>query len=225
MSQPGGEPGAGPAATSRIQRVARPAAGSPEQGLPEHLRTGVEALSGVPMDGVNVHYDSQRPAQFGALAYTQGTDIHVGPGHEQHLPHEAWHVVQQAEGRVRPSIQAKGWKAVNDDRGLEREADVMGDRAARHGLRAGPTVGLDATSPRQAAASPIQLKAPAGWKDDDVTTWEPDVHGGFDYELVTDAFTTLDLDANRKIADRWAGKALTSGLVGLGPVRSTYKSS
>ncbi|MGH8594092.1 MAG: hypothetical protein ACREV3_09610 [Gammaproteobacteria bacterium] len=23
-----------------------------------------------------------------ALAYTQGTDIHVGPGPEQHLPHE-----------------------------------------------------------------------------------------------------------------------------------------
>ena len=29
-----------------------------------------------------------------ALAYAQGSDIHLAPGQEQHLPHEAWHVVQ-----------------------------------------------------------------------------------------------------------------------------------
>lgn len=34
--------------------------------------------------------------------YEQGTDIHVGPGQEQHLPHEAWHEVSQRQGRVRP---------------------------------------------------------------------------------------------------------------------------
>ncbi|MEM7041075.1 MAG: DUF4157 domain-containing protein [Bacteroidota bacterium] len=36
-----------------------------------------------------------------AHAYDQGTDIHIGPGQEKHLPHEAWHVVQQKQGRVR----------------------------------------------------------------------------------------------------------------------------
>ena len=30
-----------------------------------------------------------------ALAYTQGSDIHVGPGQEAALPHEAWHAVPQ----------------------------------------------------------------------------------------------------------------------------------
>jgi len=36
--------------------------------------------------------------------------------------------VQQMQGRVKPTMQAKG-VAVNDDRALEREADVMGGKA------------------------------------------------------------------------------------------------
>ncbi|MHB1099037.1 MAG: hypothetical protein ACYCZR_05710, partial [Burkholderiales bacterium] len=61
----------------------------------------------------------------------QGTDIHVAPGQEQHLPHEAWHVVQQAQGRVRPTMQMKEGVPVNDDQSLEHEADVMGGRAVQ----------------------------------------------------------------------------------------------
>ena len=94
-------------------------------GLPFDLKTGVESLSGVSMDDVRVHHHSAKPAQLQAKAYTQGSDIHVGPGQERHLPHEAWHVVQQKQGRVEPTIQAKGI-AINDDAGLEQEADVMG---------------------------------------------------------------------------------------------------
>ncbi|WP_081681210.1 DUF4157 domain-containing protein [Cellulomonas sp. URHD0024] len=111
--------------------LAFPAQRSSGAPLPEGLRTGVEQLSGVSLDGVTVHYDSDRPAQVGALAYTQGSEIHVGPGQEEHLPHEAWHVVQQAQGRVRPTMQLKGTTRVNDDHGLEHEADVMGARAVR----------------------------------------------------------------------------------------------
>ncbi|HCC51392.1 MAG TPA: hypothetical protein DEQ30_04490, partial [Porphyromonadaceae bacterium] len=69
-------------------------------GLPDDLKTGIENLSGYSMDDVRVHYNSGKPAQLQALAYTQGTDIHVAPGQEKHLPHEAWHVVQQKQGRV-----------------------------------------------------------------------------------------------------------------------------
>jgi hypothetical protein len=98
-------------------------------GLPDTLKAGVETLSGVLLDDVRVHYHSSKAAGLGALAYAQGTEIHVGPGQERHLPHEAWHTVQQKQGRVQPTMQAKGI-AVNDDAGLEREADVMGARAA-----------------------------------------------------------------------------------------------
>lgn len=98
-------------------------------GLPDNLKSGIESLSGLSMDNVRVHYNSSQPAQLNALAYAQGTDIHVAPGQEQHLPHEAWHVVQQAQGRVKPTMQMKEGVPVNDDKGLEHEADVMGARA------------------------------------------------------------------------------------------------
>jgi hypothetical protein len=97
-------------------------------GLPDNLKSGVEALSGISMDKVRVHLNSAKPAQLSALAYAQGTDIHVAPGQEQHLPHEAWHVVQQAQGRVQPTMQMKGVQ-INDHQGLEKEADVRGEQA------------------------------------------------------------------------------------------------
>jgi hypothetical protein len=99
-------------------------------GLPKSLKSGLEHLSGVDMSSVRVHYNSAKPAQLGALAYTRGRNIELGPRQERHLPHEAWHVVQQLQGRVRPTVQAKGVD-INDESALEQEADVMGAIAAR----------------------------------------------------------------------------------------------
>ncbi|HEX3045519.1 MAG TPA: DUF4157 domain-containing protein [Bacillota bacterium] len=96
-------------------------------GMPDSLKTGLENYSGMDMSDVRVQYNSPKPADVGALAYTQGTDIYIAPGQEEHLPHEAWHVVQQAQGRVRPTRQLKGF-AVNDESGLEQEASEMGDK-------------------------------------------------------------------------------------------------
>src|SRR5262245_52160829 len=81
---------------SRATAGATPASGKETtSSLPAALRSGIERLSGCALDGVKVHYDSDKPSQLQALAYTQGADIHLGPGQERHLPHEAWHVVQQ----------------------------------------------------------------------------------------------------------------------------------
>ena len=66
-----------------------------ETGMPDHLKKALENPSGYSMDDVRAHYNSDKPATVQALAYTQGTDIHVAPGQERHLPHEAWHVAQQ----------------------------------------------------------------------------------------------------------------------------------
>lgn len=99
-----------------------------ETGMPDNLKAGIEDLSGFSMDDVRVHYNSDKPATVQALAYTQGTDIHVAPGQEQHLPHEAWHVAQQMAGRVEPTTEVGGLP-VNDSIELEHEADVMGARA------------------------------------------------------------------------------------------------
>lgn len=99
-------------------------------GMPDYIKDGMESLSGFRMDNVRVHYNSDRPARFQALAYTQGTDIHIAPGQEKHLPHEAWHVVQQMQGRVRPTADING-QGLNDDTALEHEADVMGRELTR----------------------------------------------------------------------------------------------
>lgn len=99
-----------------------------ETGMPDHLKAGIEELSGFSMDDVRVHYNSDKPATVQALAYTQGTDIHVAPGQERHLPHEAWHVAQQMAGRVEPTTEVGGMP-VNDNADLEHEADVMGAKA------------------------------------------------------------------------------------------------
>lgn len=100
-----------------------------ETGLPDDLKAGVENLSGFSLDDVRVHYNSSKPATVQALAYTQGTDIHVAPGQEKHLPHEAWHVAQQMAGRVSPTTSVNGMP-VNDNAALEHEADVMGTKAS-----------------------------------------------------------------------------------------------
>ena len=104
------------------------------------------------MSDVRVSFNSAKPAQLQALAYTQGNDIHLGRGQERHLPHEAWHVVQQRQGRVQATAQAKG-VAINDDAGLEREADAMGERASQGG-RAPGILERSATP----AAAPIQRR-------------------------------------------------------------------
>jgi hypothetical protein len=132
-------------------------------GLPDTVRAGVESLSGLSLDDVRVHYNSSKPAAVNALAYTQGTDIYVARGQERHLAHEAWHAVQQKRGRVRPTLQAKG-VSINDDKSLEREADVMGAKALR----------MNCCGPSAAAAVP---QAPATVQRAQATT---DSSGGPD---------------------------------------------
>lgn len=133
------------------------AAGPPPNrtGLPDGLKSGLESLSGLSMDHVRVHYNSSQPVQLNALAYAQGRDIHLAPGQERHLPHEAWHVVQQAQGRVPATRQLKTGVAVNDDDALEHEADVMGEKAAGP-LEAGPVAAVPAAA--RPAVAPVQAR-------------------------------------------------------------------
>jgi hypothetical protein len=121
-----------PSAEDRQANFRAGVAGRNDTGLPDRLKAGIESLSGFSMDDVRVHYASSKPAQLEALAYAQGSNIYVAPGEERHLPHEAWHVVQQKRGRLRATTQSRG-AAVNDDPGLEREADVLGARALGSG--------------------------------------------------------------------------------------------
>lgn len=97
-------------------------------GLPDNLKSGMEQLSGQSLDHVKVHYNSKKPAALQAHAYAQGSVIHLASGQEKHLPHELGHVVQQTQGRVKPTTSVGGM-SVNDDASLESEATVMGEKA------------------------------------------------------------------------------------------------
>jgi len=118
-------------------------------GLPENLKSGIENLSGVSLDDVTVHYNSDKPVKLQAHAYAQGANIYMASGQEKHLPHEAWHVVQQKQGRVKPTLQMMGRVNVNDDEVLEKEADEMGKRALQ----------LKTVAPTQLRADTPQLKS------------------------------------------------------------------
>lgn len=107
--------------------------------MPEDVRGQMEGAFQTDFSNVNIHQNSQSATDVGALAYTQGNDVHFAPGQfkpntsagQELIGHELTHVVQQREGRVQPTTQAGGMP-VNDDKGLENEADVIGRKAA-HG--------------------------------------------------------------------------------------------
>ena len=72
-------------------------------------------------DDVIIEYNSKKPAQIQALAYTQGNHVYIGPGQEKHLPHELGHVIQQKQGIVHPTAIINGMP-LNDDPVLEKDA-------------------------------------------------------------------------------------------------------
>lgn len=94
-------------------------------GIPSRLKERIERESGLSLDDVQVHYNSGKPSGLGALAYTQGSQVYVGPGQERHLGHELGHVVQQKLGKVRADTTINGMP-VNTDKALEQEADRIG---------------------------------------------------------------------------------------------------
>ena len=100
--------------------------------LPGQVIDGISKLTNGKHDlsNVDVKKDATMTAQLNAHAFTQGNSIHIAPGQEKHIAHEAWHVVQQREGRVKPTTQVAG-QPVNDNPALEKEADEMGSRAMR----------------------------------------------------------------------------------------------
>jgi hypothetical protein len=95
-----------------------------QTGIPDEMKTRFENLSGFSFDDVRVHYNSDKPAQLQSLAYTQGNQVYVAPGHEKHLGHELGHVVQQKHGVVRPTIFVNN-HGINNTAGMETEADHL----------------------------------------------------------------------------------------------------
>ena len=151
-----------------------------DTGMPDSLKAGIESLSGMDMSAVRVHRNSDKPAQLNAHAYAQGTDIHLAPGQERHLPHEAWHVVQQMQGRVRPNASI-GQVQLNDEVALEHEATVMGEKAVQRNARS-------------SATAPSGLRSIPGSVFVQRATAQLETIGGYEVELDGGGYPTWEMD-------------------------------
>ncbi len=134
----------------------------PSNGLPGGVQSKMEGAMGADFSNVNIHKNSQSASDVGALAYAQGNDVHFAPGQydpqstagQELIGHELAHVVQQREGRVQPTTQTKGLP-VNDDKGLEAEADALGSKAAQMKM---PEQSSQKSAPGQHKSDTAQLK-------------------------------------------------------------------
>lgn len=131
---------------------------SSHSSLPSNVQSKMENSFGTSFADVNIHKNDESATNMGALAYTQGNNVHFAPGQfspdtqsgQELIGHELTHVVQQREGRVKPTKQGKGM-AVNDSPALENEADVLGKKAAE-----GNNASVEGTG------SGIQMQLPEG---------------------------------------------------------------
>ncbi|TRX59499.1 DUF4157 domain-containing protein [Fulvivirga sp. M361] len=102
--------------------------------LPHVIQKKMEESFNTDFSSVKIKTNSAQAKSFGALAFAQGENVHFAPGQfnpesskgQELIGHEFAHVVQQRQGRVQA-----GQSNINDDPGLEKEADTAGVRAAR----------------------------------------------------------------------------------------------
>ena len=111
-------------------------------GVPESIRTQMEAATGTDLGGVRVHEGREADTlnrQLTAKAFTTGSDIFLrsdaSAGDGQLMAHELAHVVQQSSGRTASGGSGMTAGAANDP--LESEADslahaVLSGTAQRH---------------------------------------------------------------------------------------------
>ncbi|MBN3947885.1 MAG: DUF4157 domain-containing protein [Nostoc sp. NMS7] len=133
--------------------------------MPAPVRSKMENSFGANFGDVSIHTDSPQAKSMGALAFTQGSNVHFAPGQynpqsssgQALLGHELTHVVQQRAGRVAVPHQSKG-APINADPSLETEADQIGAKAAK-GEQVqvpGATSSFKTIPPIQNSTKPVQ---------------------------------------------------------------------
>lgn len=110
--------------------------------LPYSLRSGMEEQSGLSPGDVKLRYNSDKPAELGALTHTWGKPIQLRQ--ERHLPYKDRQVVMQARDRFYPTLQQKS-SGIND----ERVQRTVGNRAMKK-------------SPQEQGQPPAKVIPPGG---------------------------------------------------------------
>lgn len=209
------------------QRVRLRTTGS---GLPDNLQAGIQGLSGLDVSGIRVRYNSPEPAQVNALAFTRGNEIHLGAGQEKHLPHEAWHAVQQRQDRVRPTRRLSSGIPVNDSPALEKEADIMGARALQFKLPTqlpdDGTPGSQRPAPHRSPVQTIQRQEAAGPSAGELLAMSARVSGSHqaDMGLLIRMLLAVDTPFVHDTYTRNFGKATPGGIRDPDAIYSFYRS-
>lgn len=168
--------------------------------MPEAVQAKMESAFGQDFSDVSIHTNSQASKSAGALAHTQGSEVHFAPGQfnpesqsgQELLGHELTHVVQQRQGRVQPTGSTPDGMPLNDNKGLESEADQMGKAAAAGTTQKKAAAGAGSAKggASQLKKGPVQRKAFANDQEKE------------------QFFTDYQARAN-EILDRWYQKATT----------------
>jgi hypothetical protein len=151
--------------SSPVQKKEETAAAGGASKLPETVRGKMEGAMGMDFGDVRVHANSDKAVAAGALAYTQGSEIHFAPGQynptstkgQELLGHELAHTKQQAEGRVKANDSVAGMP-LNADKSLEKEADDMGAKVASGKAASGPVQHKKATGGSNAPVQRFKMR-------------------------------------------------------------------
>ncbi|HEX9736052.1 MAG TPA: DUF4157 domain-containing protein [Thermoanaerobaculia bacterium] len=164
----------------------------PANGLPQRLREGMERSFHADFSTVQVRQSREAP-DLGARAFARGDEVVFAPGEwrphsragREVLAHELAHVVQQRQGRVRPTSR-RGGQPLNDQPYLEREAArSAGDAAAFRPVRR-KWGNVPATSPHR--VRPVQRLAFKGPQFDvDLAKFSKADYPGHDFANVSPA--------------------------------------
>ena len=170
-----------------------------DTSLPEETQIKMESAFGEDFSNVEINKNSKNANDLGALAFTQGENIHFATGQfnpqsksgQELIGHELTHVVQQRHGRVAQTAQLKGL-SVNQDKRLENEADVLGKKASQ-----AKSAVNDNLTPKQANSIPgengvTQFALPAVIAAMGAAEWL--AAGGLGYLVVNDAVRSVSGD-------------------------------
>ncbi len=147
----------------------------------ESVQSEVGSAFGADFSNVNIHEISRKATDVGALAYTQGEDVHFAPGQFQPesksgkelIGHEFAHVQQQRQGSVQATTEVNG-VGVNDDAGLEHSADVAGAQFANNSAVA--SLGAAAAGAAGGGGGAVQAKEDPLKVDQGQVTFDAEGH-------------------------------------------------
>jgi len=133
---------------------------SNKTGIPNNVLSKMEYSFGTDFSDVKIHANSMSSKNLGALAYTQGKDIHFSSGQfnpnsfsgQALLGHELTHVVQQNSASISNTQQAK-FSNINSESRFEMEADSAGLLAAQ-----GKKINVKNNIITNSALVPVQCK-------------------------------------------------------------------